>query len=596
MQQIFSNTTLTINQLIERIDTGELGLPELQRPFIWKDSKVRDLFDSMMRGYPIGYLMLWQCPSLEKKKTIGIGEHSYEHPTSVIIDGQQRLTSLYAVMKKKQVVNSKYDKKSIIISYHPLSNKFEVGYQLTKNDKEWIYNISDIFTSNTYSFIKNFIENLKEYRASKGMNLSKDEEDTIADNINAVYNILQHTMPVFDIKADADEEDVSEIFVRVNSGGVALKQNDFILTLLSLYWEDGRKQIEKFSMDSVEPTKGLVTSYNQISSVSAQDVIRVVMAYAFDRARLQYGYKLLRGADFDKKGAIDEALRDSRFDVLKSKLPDVISVHNWHEFLKSILNAGYLSGDLILSQNAIFYSYALYLIAKYRFNASDNENMHLTSLWFFYASLTSLYTGSFESTVENHLNAIKTLKTIDEYKNFVITRINERLTTDFFNITLVGSDGLAVSGRGNNAWNAYVASLNILGAKVLFSKSNLLAAKLFEPGTDGKRKSLEKHHLFPKAFLKKEGYTDSLINQMANYAFIDWKDNMEILDDDPASYYPIVCSGRTQEEIIAMENENALPHGWENMGYEEFLVKRRALMASKIKDAFDTLKKNIIFE
>lgn len=118
MQQIFSNTTLTINQLIERIDTGELGLPELQRPFIWKDSKVRDLFDSMMRGYPIGYLMLWQCPSLEKKKTIGIGEHSYEHPTSVIIDGQQRLTSLYAVMKKKQVVNSKYDKKSIIISYH----------------------------------------------------------------------------------------------------------------------------------------------------------------------------------------------------------------------------------------------------------------------------------------------------------------------------------------------------------------------------------------------------------------------------------------------------------------------------------------------
>ena len=71
MQQIFSNTTLTVNQLIEKIDTGELGLPELQRPFIWKDSKVRDLFDSMMCGYPIGYLMLWECPTLEKKKTIG---------------------------------------------------------------------------------------------------------------------------------------------------------------------------------------------------------------------------------------------------------------------------------------------------------------------------------------------------------------------------------------------------------------------------------------------------------------------------------------------------------------------------------------------
>ena len=86
MQQIFSNTTLTVNQLIEKIDTGELGLPELQRPFIWKDSKVRDLFDSMMCGYPIGYLMLWECPTLEKKKTIGIGTHNYNenmHLTSL---------------------------------------------------------------------------------------------------------------------------------------------------------------------------------------------------------------------------------------------------------------------------------------------------------------------------------------------------------------------------------------------------------------------------------------------------------------------------------------------------------------------------------
>ena len=131
--------------------------------------------------------------------------------------------------------------------------------------------------------------------------------------------------------------------------------------------------------------------------------------------------------------------------------------------------AGYLSGDLILSGNAIFYSYAFYLIAKHRFNASYNENMHLTSLWFFYASLISLYTGSFESTVENHLNSIKELTTLDEYKGFILSRVNERLTNDYFDITLLGSEGLAVSGRGNNAWNAYVASLNILNAKILFS-------------------------------------------------------------------------------------------------------------------------------
>ena len=548
----------------------------------------------MMRGYPIGYLMLWECPILGKKKSIGVDEHSYESPKEVIIDGQQRLTSLYAVMKGKKVVNSNYVEKSIVISYCPIQDKFEVGYQATKRDPEWIYSISEIFTStSTYKFINNFIKRLEEYRETKGGGLTDDEKDTISENINSVVNLKQHTLPVFAIKSNAEEEDVSEIFVRVNSSGVSLKQNDFILTLLSLYWDEGRKAIEQFSKESTYSTNGTVTSYNQITEVSAQDIIRVVMAYAFDRARLKYGYKLLRGADFDKKGVVNEELRNQRFDSLKKKLPDVINVHNWHEFLKAIMNVGYLSGDLILSGNAIYYSYAFYLIVKYRFGASDNENMHLTSLWFYYASLISLYTGSFESTVENHLNSIKTLITLKEYKQFILGRVNERLTNDYFDITLVGSDGLAVSGRGNNAWNAYVAALNILNANILFSKSNLLVSKLFEPGTDGNRKSLEKHHLFPKAYLKLQGYPDSRINQMANYAFIDWKDNMEILDAAPSVYYPVVCQGRSEEAIRKMEEENALPHGWETMAYEDFLIERRKLMAAKIKEAFDILKNNV---
>lgn len=297
----------------------------------------------MMRGYPIGYLMLCECPILGKKKSIGVDEHSYESPKEVIIDGQQRLTSLYAVMKGKKVVNSNYVEKSIVSSYCPIQDKFEVGYQVTKRDPEWIYNISEIFTStSTYKFINNFIKRLEEYRETTGGGLTDDEKNTISENINSVVNLKQHTLPVFDIKSNAEEEDVSEIFVRVNSSGVSLKQNDFILTLLSLYWDEGRKDIEQFSKESTYFTNGKVTSYNQITEVSAQDIIRVVMTYAFDRARLKYDYKLFRGADFDKKGVVDEELRNQRFDSLKKKLPDVINVHNWHEFLKAIMNAGYL--------------------------------------------------------------------------------------------------------------------------------------------------------------------------------------------------------------------------------------------------------------
>lgn len=595
MAEIYKNTTLTVGHLINKIETGELGLPELQRPFVWKDTKVRDLFDSMMRGYPIGYLMLWECPDTDKNRTIGTGTHSYESPKEVIIDGQQRLTSLFAVMKGRKVLNSKYDERTIVISYCPLKNKFEVGTSATKKDPEWVYDISQLYLApSSRKYTNNFIDNLQAAREAKGETLPDEEQDIIDENFTAVENLAKFTMPVFDIDANGDEEDVAEIFVRVNSGGVELKQNDFILTLLSLYWDEGRRQIEQFSMDSTKPpVAGKTTSYNLVTGVYAQDLIRVVMAYGFDRARLKYGYKLLRGADFDHKGAVDLSLRDQRFNTLKSKLPDVLDIHSWHEFLKAVMSAGYLNDDIILSHNSIFYSYAMYLIAKHRFNASENENLHLTSLWFFYACLVSLYTGSFESLVENHLNAIKELSTLDEYRDFILSRVGERLTNDYFDITLLGSEGLAVSGRGNNAWNAYVAALNILDAKILFSKTSLLVSKLFEPGTDGKRKSLEKHHLFPKAYLKSKGYNDARINQMANYAFIDWKDNADILDDAPSVYYPVVCNGRTEDDIRRMEEENALPHGWEHMDYEDFLIERRKLMSAIIKKAYEKLRSNV---
>lgn len=223
-----------------------------------------------------------------------------------------------------------------------------------------------------------------------------------------------YDLPVFSIKAEADEESVSNIFVRVNSGGVELKQNDFILTLLSLYWTAGRKYIEEFAIQSTKPS-----SYNVLVEVEPQDIIRVVVAYAFDRARLKYAYKLLRGADFEKKGAIDIDLRNQRFDVLKEKLADVLDVHTWHEFLKAVMNAGYLGKEQLLASTNIFYSYAFYLIAKHRFKASYNENMRITSKWVFYANLVSLYTGSFESLMEQHLNALKEVKDFEGYKEFI---------------------------------------------------------------------------------------------------------------------------------------------------------------------------------
>ena len=529
--------------------------------------------------------MLWKCADSDKKKPIGTDAKTYDSPDEVIIDGQQRLTSLYAVMKGKSVIDANYKERMIVISYSPVHNEFRVGNAAIKNSPEWIYNISDLFRlETTYGYVNEFIGGLS------GRSLSDKEKSYIAKRVEALFGLKQYDFPVFMLKSTASEEDVSETFVRINSQGMNLTEVDFILTLLSVHWDEGRKILDAFCRDSILPGGSEVTSYNSIGiKIQPKHIVRTVIAYAFNRAVLEYGRKMLKGDDLKSRGLKEETMK-ANFDILKAKLPDVMSVNNWHEFLKAIMEAGYLTDSMILSKNAIYYTYSMYLIARDRFNAPNSGNKALASLWFFHAALTSLYSNSYETVAEGHLNAIAKCSTLEEYRRFILSRVCERLTDDYFSITLPGADGLAVSGSGNNAWYAYVASLNILGTKTLFSHSSLPVSALFMPGADGTHKALEKHHLFPKAYLKAQGYSDTQINQMANYAYIDWNDNVKILDEAPAVYYPAVCEGMTHEAIAIMEDENALPHGWQNMSYDEFLLQRRKLMAQIIKRAFEVLK------
>lgn len=132
---LFTPVPRTLRDLIQEVENGKLGLPELQRGYVWQKKKVRDLLDSMMKGYPIGYLMIWDSvddPS--KSKQIGTDGKPFAAPKSLVIDGQQRLTSLYSVMRGKRVVNEKFNECEIIISFNPLTRTFEVGDNAKKTD------------------------------------------------------------------------------------------------------------------------------------------------------------------------------------------------------------------------------------------------------------------------------------------------------------------------------------------------------------------------------------------------------------------------------------------------------------------------------
>lgn len=241
-KELFKNIPSKVGDLVKDVRNGRIGLPDLQRPFVWRDNKVRELFDSMLKGYPIGYIMLWESPVdyESKKSTIGDNSKTYEEPKELVIDGQQRLTALVAAMFAVKVKDKNFADREIKISYNPLTREFAVWSQAYEKDTEWISRISDVFLAkedNSISSLRrHFIKEANEGRSKKGLPLLTDEEeDRIEDSINALLNLSDYSLPTLEISYNADEEDVADIFVRVNSGGQSLTENNFIQTLISVY-------------------------------------------------------------------------------------------------------------------------------------------------------------------------------------------------------------------------------------------------------------------------------------------------------------------------------------------------------------------------
>ena len=144
-ETLFKQVNYTLGSLIEFIGLGQIGLPDLQRPFVWKDSKVRDLFDSMYRGFPVGYLLFWANAQGQGVRQIGPDRKQHHVPALLIVDGQQRLTSLYAVFRGEPVRDEDFREIRIEIAFRPRDGRFEVSDPAIARDPEFIANISDLF-------------------------------------------------------------------------------------------------------------------------------------------------------------------------------------------------------------------------------------------------------------------------------------------------------------------------------------------------------------------------------------------------------------------------------------------------------------------
>ena len=559
---LFRDTTYSAFGLIEDIRQGEVALPDIQRPFVWGATKVRDLLDSMYKGFPVGYLLFWETGVEAGARQIGT-EAKQRVPRLLIVDGQQRLTSLYAVFTGSEVVKDDYSEGRIRIAFRPDDATFAVADAATDNDPEFIADISAIWVPGQR---KNVV---RAYLARLGSKRQLDdvERDRLDEAIDRVHDLRDYPFKAVELASSVEEEQVAEVFVRINSEGVTLSQADFILTLMSVFWEKGRRQLEDFSRGCTVPTLSTASPFNWYIQPSPAQMLRVSVALAFRRAVLKHVYTLLRGKDVET-GKPDPERRDAQFAVLQHAHDKVLDLTNWHEFLQCLERAGFRGSKMISSDSAVLFSYALWLLGRVDYGVPLDRLREVIARWFFMAHTTGRYSGSFESRFEQDVARLADLMPGDAegYIRILSTIVDDTLTADYWSITLPNE--LATSASKSPALLAYIAALNILDADALLSTGKVRTR--LDPAITVK-KGIERHHIFPRAYLRSElGITDNKeINQIANMALVEWADNIAISDDAPEVYWPaqLAIKNLPAEVLSRQQYWHALPEGWQHMDY-----------------------------
>lgn len=300
----------------------------------------------------------------------------------------------------------------------------------------------------------------------------------------------------------------------------------------------------------------------------------------------------MRGKDLETEKFSDE-LREKQFALLKDAQQRALNLQYWHDFMNCIRQAGFRSGKMISSQNNLLFSYMLYLIGRTEYKVPEFDLRRVIARWFFMSAVTGRFTGSPESAMEFDLARLRDVDTPDAFLKTLSHICDITLTSDFWAVSL--PNDLATSSPRSPSLFAYHASLVLLDARALFSK--IKVTDLLDPSINANRTPVERHHLFPKGFLKKQDITEIRdTNQIANYALVEWGDNADISDQAPADYVPVMKARFSQAELERMYRLHALPPNWEQMDYRDFLEKRRELISQVIAEGYKTLATEAIEE
>ena len=603
MKDCYSVTTYSVQSILGLIESGDIAIPEIQRPFVWDSTKVRDLVDSLYHGYPTGYLITWKNPDV-KIKGGGIAEGK-----TVLIDGQQRVTALTAALAGKPVLNDDYESKRVKIAFNPLydgdDTPFAVLTPVIDKDSRWISDVAEFFAPDfdSWSFVNGYIE------ANPGC-----DPRVVNARITDLRAIATRQLGCIVVAADCSIDEVTDIFIRINSKGAVLSQADFAMSKIAADEAHGgnmlRKAIDYYCHLAVKPefwatisqqdsefmaseysamVEWLKNDKDDIYDPDYNDVLRVSFMHMFGRGKLADLVSLLSGRDFEARDFKAE-IADESFRKLHDGVVKFMSKGNFQDFTAALRSAGFSSSQVIGSKGAVNFAYNLYLTLRGDKSIPATDVKRWVQRWYVMSVLTGRYSGSSESIMDRDMRCIADQGFIPFYEEIAASR----LADTFWDVTL--PQDLATTSVRSGAWMVYVALQVRSADNTLFTNGFKVADVITNVG--------DIHHIFPKAYLRKAIDTPQrLYNQVANYTYLEKRINIAIGEKCPGEYFSqardAIKSGASyfgdiadQGILLSNLEVNCIPEGIFDMNaddYEDFLAQRRILMAKKIRNYYESL-------
>ena len=597
MQKYSVNQHL-IETLLAWVKSDEIAIPEIQRPFVWDASKVRDLLDSLYKGYPVGYIIVWKNPNVRLK------DGSTSAGKKVLIDGQQRVRALTASLLGEKVVNKGYKPVNIVIAFNPQKESFEVSNPAIRKDKAWIPDIAPLMQGE--------ISLLKLIRQYVADNPQMDEEH-LERILTRLTGISKKQIGMIELDAELDIETVTEIFIRINREGATLSQADFAMSKIAANEEFGgnqmRKAIDYFCHLAVAPEfcsyiegndkdfgntdyfsamRWLRNENDDLYDPSYNDMLRVAYTSQFSRGKLADLVGLLSGRNFETR-KFENEIAEKAFSDLHDGLLNFMNETNFKRFLMILKSAGFVDSSLVSGQAPLNFAYILFLRLRKNGTAPDLIERYVRR-WFVLSLLTARYSGSMETRFDQDIRQISEIGMAAHLES----NENAVLSDAFWEVGLVQS--LTTSSSKPPAFRTFLASQVKSNARGFLSKEITVQNMLEHKG--------DVHHIFPKGYLKKtSGLTQSQYNQVANLVYTQQEINIAIGNAPPNEYVTDLqnqCSTGIakyggivdKEDLKANFAESAVPLEFltgEISEYQEFLTIRRQLIASKLKMYYQSL-------